>query len=94
MPLSVTAASLAPGRCGGPAVVPQRKVMMMPDGLFLKIRESALADDVANTLDLADGVMVDINIAGEIVGITVLPPAFDRIKWMGGAPISERRDGR
>lgn len=58
----------------------------MADGLFLKIRESATAEDVANTKDLADGIMVDVDEAGEILGITVLPPAFERIRWMGGPP--------
>lgn len=58
----------------------------MADGLFLKIREAAAADDVANTKDLCDGVMADYDDDGEIIGITVLPPAFERIRWIGGPP--------
>lgn len=57
-----------------------------PDGLFLKIREDVGRDDVADTKDLCDGVVVDVDHDGEIVGIMILPPAFERIRWMGGSP--------
>lgn len=60
--------------------------MSGPDGMFLKIKESASPDDVVNTRDLCDGVMVDVDAADEIIGITILPPAFERIRWMGGSP--------
>lgn len=50
--------------------------------MFLKVREDAKADDVVDTVELADGVDADIDAQENIVGITIHEPAWSRIQWV------------